>query len=53
MTEIECSHCKGISRSFQLFMLLEVPVPQSENATLAECLDLMSKEEIIPLEDGW
>lgn len=53
MSEVECTTCHKINRIFQVFYVLELPLPEKKEASLAECLQDFAKEESIGLEEGW
>lgn len=53
MSEVECAACRTVSRIFQVFYVLEIPLLEKKQATLAECLENFSQEEIIEVSEGW
>lgn len=53
MSEVECRTCKHANRVFQVFYVLELPLPQKSEITLKECLNFYGEEEIIPKSEEW
>lgn len=53
MSEVECRTCKNSNRIFQVYYVLELPLPDKDEVTLHECLKEFSQEEIIPLDQAW
>lgn len=53
MSEVECRTCKNASRLFQVFYVLELPLPDKQTISLEDCISHFSSPEIIELDQGW
>lgn len=47
MSVIQCNECKNNSHTFDLYNMINLPIPNKRNPTLYECLDEFTKNEIL------
>ena len=50
---LKCLHCGFSSSTFDVFMYLSLPLPNSDNLTLECCLEEFLKEETLDSDDLW
>ena len=50
VSKLKCKSCSFVSLSYQSFNMLEVPVPVRQEASLMDCFEVFSKQEL--LEDN-
>lgn len=53
MSEIECKTCLNANRVFQVFYVLELPLPDTSSCSLEECIAHFSSPEVIAIDQGW
>eukprot|EP00299_Pterocystis_sp_00344_P014246 c7048_g1_i1.p1 GENE.c7048_g1_i1~~c7048_g1_i1.p1 ORF type:complete len:485 (+),score=83.00 c7048_g1_i1:60-1514(+) len=50
---LQCMTCSCISVRFDPFMYLSLPIPRIADATIYDCIDLFSKQEVLEGDNQW
>ncbi|KAK0239282.1 ubiquitin carboxyl-terminal hydrolase 4 [Armillaria nabsnona] len=51
--QLQCMTCSTTSTTYNVFSILQLPIPSGKRVTLQQCLDALFNDEILEKDDAW
>ncbi|KAG7445123.1 cysteine proteinase [Guyanagaster necrorhizus] len=51
--QLQCMTCSTTSTTYNVFSILQLPIPSGKRVTLQQCLNALFNEEILDKDDAW